>query len=115
MRTRALNNKLSRLEARFPLRFAKRDNKSYPLTIEESCSALSYLLCRLEGQGHPLPADVGRVIAEFEGAHQQGPVSEALTQWTWEVLTGFTTLLLQAWGHDVGPPDSSNSWGFVHG
>lgn len=38
MRTRALSNKLSRLEARFPLRFTKRNDELYPLTLEERCS-----------------------------------------------------------------------------
>ena len=107
MRTRALSNKLSRLEARFPLRLAKRDDKSYPSTIEERCSGMSYLLRRMEPWNRLSP-DIDRAIAEFEEAWQQRPVPEALTRRTWEMLTGVTTPLLQAWGFDVGPSCASD-------
>lgn len=107
MRTRALSNKLNRLEARLAerLRLVKPNEEPCPFTIEERCSGLSYILRRAEPWIRLSP-DVDRAISAFQEAWKQRPVPEALTQRTWRLLAEFTRPILQARGYDVGPPDS---------
>lgn len=88
MRTRALNNKLRRLEARLLPRLVKRNDAPYRWTLEERCVGLSRLRLCLAARRYPIPADIIRAAAEFEEARKQGPVPEALTLRTWDVLTG---------------------------
>jgi hypothetical protein len=90
MRTRALSNKLRRLEARLAerLRFAKPNEEPCRFTLEDRCAGLSRLRRCLAARGFPVPADNTQAIAEFDEARKQGPVPEALTLRTWDVLTG---------------------------
>ena len=95
MRTRALRNKLRQLEVRFAeklrleaLRGVKQNDAPRQYTLEERCAGLCRLRLQLVGGAWRVPAEMVQVAAEYQEAFMHGPVPEALTLRTWEMLTG---------------------------